>query len=75
MKSSMKNSNTKLNNEPSQLKTGFKETLTFMKSDGVHFFIGLVFVFFALFLLLAFTSYFFNEFGGKRHGRRTGFCG
>ena len=60
MKSSMKNSNTKLNNEPSQLKTGFKETLTFMKSDGVHFFIGLVFVFFALFLLLAFTSYFFN---------------
>ncbi len=60
MKSSMKNSNTKINKEPSQLKTGFKETLTFMKSDGVHFFIGLVFVFFALFLLLAFTSYFFN---------------
>ena len=60
MKSSMKNSNTKINKEPSQLKMGFKETLTFMKSDGVHFFIGLVFVFFALFLLLAFTSYFFN---------------
>ena len=60
MKNSMKNSNTKINKEPSQLKTGFKETLTFMKSDGVHFFVGLVFVFFSLFLLLAFTSYFFN---------------
>ena len=38
----------------------FRGTKEFFKSDGLHFFIGLVFVVLAFYLLVTFTSYFFN---------------
>ena len=58
MAKTTKDNNKKPVQEPS---TSFlKGTKEFFKSDGLHFFIGLVFVVLAFYLLVTFTSYFFN---------------
>ena len=58
MAKTTKDSNKKPVQEPSP--SFFKGTKEFFKSDGLHFFIGLVFVVLAFYLLVTFTSYFFN---------------
>ena len=53
-----KDNNKKPVQEPST--SFFRGTKEFFKSDGLHFFIGLVLVVLAFYLLVTFTSYFFN---------------
>ena len=50
----------KINNEATQSKVSSSKVLNFFKNETFHFVVGLVLVIFAVYLLLAFTSFFFT---------------